>query len=166
LRDTIAEEYIETAIAPKVKAVIQRVKEAKVTIDGAVVSFIGPGLYVLVGVGVDDGPEDAAYLARKIPDLRIFPDQGGKFNLSVKETGGSILAVSEFTLHADCKKGRRPSFAHAAPPDRARTLYESFINQLESLGLPVASGLFQAHMDVSLINDGPVTIILDSKSSV
>lgn len=135
------------------------------TVDGAVVGSIGPGLCVLVGVGMDDSHEDVAYLARKISDLRIFSDQAGKFNLSVKEIGGSILAVSQFTLHADCSKGRRPSFAHAAPPEKARALYQTFVDQLTRLGISVATGQFQAHMDVSLINDGPVTIILDSKIS-
>jgi D-tyrosyl-tRNA(Tyr) deacylase len=155
----------QSANPRNVKAVIQRVKEAKVTVNGAVVGSIGPGVCVLVGVGSADGHEDGAYLARKISEMRIFSDQEGKFNLSVKEIGGSILAVSEFTLYADCRKGRRPSFAQAAPPEKARALYETFVGRLRHLGLTVATGRFQAHMDVSLINDGPVTIILDSKTS-
>lgn len=146
------------------KAVIQRVKGANVSINGTIFASIGAGLCVLVGVGNEDEHGDAAYLARKIAGMRIFSDESGKFNLSVQEVGGSILAVSQFTLHADCRKGRRPSFTGAASAEKAQVLYNDFVKELAGLGLSVATGQFQAHMEVALVNDGPVTIILDTKA--
>jgi D-tyrosyl-tRNA(Tyr) deacylase len=146
-----------------VRAVIQRVAGARVIIDGQEYSRIGPGLLVLVGVEKEDTAEDAAMLARRIVELRIFEDDAGKMNRSVAETGGQILAVSQFTLLGDCRKGRRPSFDPAAPPDVARDLYQKFVDEIKALGLPVATGVFQAMMDVELTNQGPVTFILDSR---
>lgn len=144
------------------RAVIQRVTSAKVEVDGAVVGEIGAGLLVLLGVGKGDTPSDAGYLAAKITGLRIFSDPAGKMNLSLAETGGAMLAVSQFTLYGDCRKGRRPSFDPAAPPDQARALYEHFVEAARSAGLRVETGIFQAHMAVSLVNDGPVTLIVES----
>jgi len=146
-----------------VRAVIQRVSRASVTIDGNEHSRIGPGILVLLGVEKEDTTEDAEALARRIAQLRIFEDEAGKMNLSILETAGQILAVSQFTLLGDCRKGRRPSFDPAAPPDIARTLYEKFVQEIGALGVPVATGVFQAMMDVELINQGPVTFILDSR---
>jgi D-tyrosyl-tRNA(Tyr) deacylase len=143
------------------KAVVQRVTSASVTVDGSVVAEIGLGLLVLLGVGQGDDEAAALELARKIVGLRIFDDAGGKMNLSVADVGGSILVVSQFTLLADCRKGRRPSFVDAAPPERAQALYEAFAGALRQ-SVPVAMGRFQAHMDVALVNQGPVTIVLDS----
>ncbi len=145
------------------RAVIQRVSGARVVIDGTEYSRIGAGLLVLVGVEKEDGPEDAQMLARRIVELRIFEDGAGKMNRSVAEAGGQILAVSQFTLLGDCRKGRRPSFDPAAPPDLARTLYQRFVNEIDALGIPVSTGVFQAMMDVELTNQGPVTFILDSR---
>src|SRR5499426_3905210 len=145
------------------RAVIQRVSRASVTIDGKEHSRIGAGILVLLGVEKEDTPEDAQVLARRITELRIFEDDAGKMNRSIVETGGQILAVSQFTLLGDCRKGRRPSFDPAAPPDVARTLYERFVKEVHISGVPVATGVFQAMMDVELINQGPVTFILDSR---
>lgn len=145
------------------RAVIQRVSRAKVTVDGQVVGSIGRGLLVLLGVGVDDEAADAAYLAEKIPFLRIFEDAAGKLNRSLFEIEGEALVVSQFTLYGDCRRGRRPSFSSAAPPDKARRLYELFVAQLQEKGIKVATGTFQAHMLVELVNDGPVTLWLESK---
>ena len=145
------------------RAVIQRVSHARVIIDGKEHSSIGPGLLVLVGVEKEDTPEDAGMLARRIVELRIFEDEAGKMNRSIAETGGQILAVSQFTLLGDCRKGRRPSFDPAAPPDVARTLYEQFVSEIDALGIPVATGVFQAMMAVELTNQGPATFILDSR---
>jgi D-tyrosyl-tRNA(Tyr) deacylase len=145
------------------RAVIQRVSGARVVIDAKEHSKIGPGLLVLVGVEKDDTPEDAAALARRIVELRIFEDDSGKMNRSITESGGQILAVSQFTLLGDCRKGRRPSFDPAAPPDVARTLYEQFVKEIDALGIAVATGVFQAEMNVELTNQGPVTFILDSR---
>ena len=141
---------------------IQRVSRASVSIDGAVVSRIGAGLMVLVGVADGDGPADVAYTASKIRDMRIFPDAEGKMNRSVADTGGSVLVVSQFTLLGDARNGRRPGFTAAAAPQVARDTYESLVASLRSGGLPVETGVFQAHMDVELVNDGPVTILIDS----
>lgn len=144
------------------RAVVQRVKEARVEVKGSVVGTIGPGLLIFLGVGQDDAEKDAHYLADKIAYLRIFPDREGAMNLSLMDTGGAALVVSQFTLWGDCRKGRRPSFAHAARPKRARDLYEDFIRLLKEKGVHVDTGQFQEMMDVSLINDGPVTLMLDS----
>jgi D-tyrosyl-tRNA(Tyr) deacylase len=144
------------------KAVIQRVSRASVTVDGMVTGAIGRGLLILLGVGKSDTRQSAEYLADKITSLRIFPDQNGKMNCSLLDTGGSLLVVSQFTLYGDCRKGRRPSFDAAAPPEQARALYEYFVSRLRAMGVPVETGVFQAHMDVELLNDGPVTLLLES----
>jgi D-tyrosyl-tRNA(Tyr) deacylase len=144
------------------RAVVQRVKRARVEVKGSVVGTIGPGLLVFLGVGQDDTQKDSLYLADKIAFLRIFPDAAGAMNLSLMDTGGAALVVSQFTLWGDCRKGRRPSFAHAARPEKARDLYEHFIALLKERGIHVETGQFQEMMDVSLLNDGPVTLLLDS----
>ncbi len=146
-------------------AVIQRVKQSSVSVDNAVVARIGPGLLVLLGVAAEDSPRDGAYLADKIPHLRIFEDDQGKMNRSLLDTDGSMLVVSQFTLLGDCRKGRRPSFIKAARPEVAIPLYESFISRVRDLGVHVETGRFQAMMDVQLVNDGPVTLILNSRTS-
>ena len=144
------------------RVVLQRVKEASVTVAGDRISHIGPGLLLLVGVAEGDGEPQADWLAEKIAGLRIMPDKDGKMNLSVRDTGGSVLAVSQFTLLADTRKGKRPSFIKAAPPDEATHLFDYFCDQLSSAGVTtVEKGRFGAMMDVHLINDGPVTIVLD-----
>ena len=148
------------------RAVVQRVKESKVEVKGEAVGAIGPGLLIFLGVGKDDSEKDCDYLANKIAHLRIFPDAGGLMNLSLMETGGAALVVSQFTLWGDCRKGRRPSFAKAARPERAKELYEYFIRLLKAKGIYVATGQFQEMMDVYLVNDGPVTLILDSSKSL
>jgi D-aminoacyl-tRNA deacylase len=145
------------------RAVLQRVSAARVIIDGNEYSHIGAGLLVLVGVEKEDSSEDAQMLARRIVELRIFEDEAGKMNRSIAEAGGQILAVSQFTLLGDCRKGRRPSFDPAAPPDVARALYQRFVNEIDALGIPVSTGVFQAMMNVELTNQGPVTFILDSR---
>jgi D-tyrosyl-tRNA(Tyr) deacylase len=145
------------------RAVVQRVKEARVSVDGAVVGAIAHGLLVFLGVGSSDTSADAQYLAKKIAGLRIFPDEQGKMNLDVHDAGGEVLAVSQFTLYGDCRRGRRPSFSEAAPPEAAQALYEEFVAQLRTAGFSVSTGVFQAHMEVSLINDGPVTLIVTSE---
>ena len=147
------------------RAVVQLVKRASVTVDCSVVSAIGSGLLVLLGVSKNDAAGDVVMLAEKIVHLRIFPDGDKLMNLSVLDMAGEILVVSQFTLYGDCRKGRRPSYSQAAPPQRAEELYEMFIREVEKLGVPVASGKFQAMMDVELINDGPVTLLLDSAKS-
>ena len=144
------------------RAVVQRVKESRVEVKGATVGAIGPGLLIFLGVGGDDSEGDSDYLATKIAHLRIFPDTEGFMNLSILDIGGAALVVSQFTLWGDCRKGRRPSFAKAARPDRAVELYEHFIGILREKGLQVATGQFQEMMDVYLVNDGPVTLMLDS----
>jgi len=141
---------------------LQRVSRASVTVDGEVVGKIGRGLLLLVGVGVDDGEKEAEYLASKIATLRIFPDAEGRMNLSVLDAGGAALVVSQFTLYADARKGRRPSFVGAAQPEKAVPLLDHFIAQLEAAGVPVEQGRFGAMMDVELVNEGPVTIWLDT----
>ncbi|MDX2151454.1 MAG: D-aminoacyl-tRNA deacylase [Bryobacteraceae bacterium] len=145
------------------RAVVQRVREASVEVDGAVTGRIGRGLLVLLGVSRTDTEADAEYLVAKVADLRIFNDASGKMNLSLKETGGGMLVISQFTLYGDTRRGRRPSFDGAAPPERARHLYEYFLEQARKLGLSPESGVFQAHMHVSLTNEGPVTLICESK---
>jgi D-aminoacyl-tRNA deacylase len=145
-----------------VKAVVQRVSEASVTVGDRVVGAIGHGLLVLLGVEHGDGAREAALLARKVANLRIFEDDAGKMNRSVLHTGGAVVAVSQFTLCADARKGNRPSFIGAAPPELANPLYARFCDELAAQGAPVARGEFAAHMAVRLINDGPVTIWLDT----
>ncbi|MFA4835080.1 MAG: D-aminoacyl-tRNA deacylase [Dehalococcoidia bacterium] len=145
------------------KALLQRVSRASVSVDGEVVGQIGPGLVALVGVAAEDTEEDAKYLAERASTLRIFSDDDGKFDLSVQDTKGDILVVSQFTLLANTRKGRRPSFTQAAPPEKAEGLVESFAQFLRSTGLRIETGKFQAHMLVEIHNDGPVTIPLDSQ---
>jgi D-tyrosyl-tRNA(Tyr) deacylase len=145
------------------KAVIQRVLESKVVVDSRTVGEIGRGILVLLGVEKGDGEKDAGWLTEKIAGLRIFEDEAGKMNLSVQDIGGGLLIVSQFTLAGNCAKGRRPSFDTAAPPDEANRLYEYFVAKAKSLDLPVQTGIFQADMKVSLVNDGPVTFILQSR---
>jgi len=144
------------------RAVVQRVKMAKVIIGSEVVGEIDNGLLVFLGVGVEDDVDDADYLASKIAHLRMFSDDKGKMNLSLEETGGEALVVSQFTLCGDCRKGRRPSFIRAADPAVANDLYQKFIGLLKGKGIQVAVGRFQEMMDVHLVNDGPVTMLLDS----
>ena len=145
------------------RACVQRVSEAQVSVAGEVQGQIGPGLMVLLGVAADDTPEDARQLADKIVGLRIFDDADGKMNLALAEVQGSLLVVSQFTLLGDCRKGRRPSYTDAAPPELAEALYEQFVAAAKELGAPVATGKFRTHMQVSLVNDGPVTLLLDSR---
>ena len=147
------------------RAVVQRVSAASVAVEGRTVGEIGPGLLVLLGVSVSDAEADADYLAEKIAGLRIFENGDGKMNLSVADVGGAVLAVSQFTLYGDARRGRRPSFDAAARPERARELYEYFVAQIQQRGLRCATGQFQAMMSVSLVNEGPVTILLDSSKS-
>jgi D-aminoacyl-tRNA deacylase len=148
-----------------VRAVVQRVSRAKVTVDGEVAGEIRPGLMVLLGVGHGDSEADAVYLAEKIAGLRVFEDSSGKMNLNVSEVGGSVLAVSQFTLYGDVRRGKRPSFDGAALPDLARSLYEFFVEQLRNSGLRCETGRFQEMMSVELVNEGPVTILLDSRKA-
>jgi D-tyrosyl-tRNA(Tyr) deacylase len=145
------------------RAVVQRVTQARVVIDQEEAGQIGRGLMVLLGVARTDTPEQARWLAEKIVTLRIFNDPEGKMNLDVAEVGGEVLVVSQFTLYGDCRKGRRPSFIDAAPPEIAIPLYEEFINGVKALGIRTATGRFGAMMQVELINDGPVTLIVESK---
>jgi D-tyrosyl-tRNA(Tyr) deacylase len=144
------------------RAVVQRVSRAKVTVDGWSTGEIGMGLLVLLGVSHEDTEADVNYLAEKIAGLRIFEDEDGKMNRSVLDAGGSVLAVSQFTLYGDVRRGKRPSFDAAAPPDHARRLYELFVERIRAAGLRCETGRFQATMSVELVNEGPVTILLDS----
>ena len=144
------------------RAVVQRVSRAKVTVAGEIAGEIGLGLLVLLGVGREDSEANADYLAEKIVGLRIFEDDGGKMNRSVLDVGGAVLVVSQFTLYGDARKGKRPSFDDAAPPQRARELYEYFVEKIRSAGLRCETGRFQEMMAVELVNEGPVTILLDS----
>jgi D-tyrosyl-tRNA(Tyr) deacylase len=146
-----------------VRAVVQRVAEASCLVEGQVVGAIGPGLVVLLGVGQGDTDAEAEYLAEKVLHLRVFSDEDGLMNRSVRDTGGGLLVVSQFTLHGDARKGRRPSYSEAAPPEEAQRLYERFVERLRPSGLRVATGVFRAMMDVALVNHGPVTILLDSR---
>jgi D-tyrosyl-tRNA(Tyr) deacylase len=148
------------------RAVVQRVLRARVIVASQTVGEISTGLVVLVGVGRGDTSESAAYLAEKIANLRIFADEAGKMNRSLVETGGAALVVSQFTLYGDTRGGRRPSYIRAATPEEANRLYEEFVECLRSRGVPVATGVFQAHMEVDLVNDGPVTILLDSEKTI
>jgi D-tyrosyl-tRNA(Tyr) deacylase len=145
------------------RAVLQRVSEARVTVENETVGATGRGLLVLLGVEEGDGEQDAAQLAKKTAELRLFEDREGKMNLSVEEIGGEILVVSQFTLAADSRKGRRPGFSRAAAPETANALYEHYVALLRERGLTVATGRFQAMMQVALVNDGPVTFLLDSR---
>lgn len=145
------------------RAVVQRVTHASVTVDNGVVGEIGPGLLVLLAAGEGDTETEARWLAHKTANLRIFSDAEGKMNLSVQATGGSVLVVSQFTLYGDIRRGFRPSFVKAAPPDVAEALVDVFVKALHATDIPVATGVFRAHMHVSLVNDGPVTIILDKE---
>ncbi|TAK09223.1 D-tyrosyl-tRNA(Tyr) deacylase [bacterium] len=145
------------------RIVIQRIREARVTIEGEITAKIGSGLCVFLGIAKGDTQADADYLAEKVAALRIFDDDLGKMNRSLAETSGEALVVSEFTLYGDCTKGRRPSFSQAAPPEQAESLYRYFIQKLQESGLKVATGKFQAKMEVSITNDGPVTFVLDSR---
>jgi D-tyrosyl-tRNA(Tyr) deacylase len=147
------------------RLVVQRVKQASVRIEQETVGEIGPGLLVFLGVGQDDTKEDVSYLVEKVLHLRIFADGQSRFNLSLTDIHGSLLIVSQFTLWGDCRKGRRPSFSHSAPPEKAEPLYNLFVRKAKEAGLTVASGRFQAMMEVHLINDGPVTLLLDSHKS-
>jgi D-tyrosyl-tRNA(Tyr) deacylase len=147
------------------RAVVQRVSRAQVAVQGEITGEIGLGLLVLLGVGRDDTEADALYLAEKIAGLRVFEDRQGKMNLSVKDVGGSLLTVSQFTLYGDVRRGKRPSFDEAAPPEKARALYEFFVSEIHAAGLPCETGRFQETMKVELVNEGPVTILLDSKKN-
>lgn len=147
------------------RAVVQRVSEARVTVDGEVVGQIGPGLCVLLGVADDDTLDDVTYTANKIVGLRIFEDDAGKMNLSLAEQGRAMLVVSQFTLFGDCRKGRRPSFITAAGPEQGNELYEAFCEQVRGQGIEVATGRFRAMMDVALVNQGPVTLLIDSRKA-
>ena len=144
------------------RAVIQRVQRASVAIGGQTKASIGPGLLILLGVQQDDGPDEAKYLAEKCTGLRIFTDENDKMNRSAADMGGSLLVVSQFTLYGDCRRGKRPSFIRAARPETAIPLYEAFLDHCRASGLPVQSGEFGADMQVELVNDGPVTILLDT----
>jgi D-tyrosyl-tRNA(Tyr) deacylase len=146
------------------RAVVQRVFEASVSVAGRPVAAIGPGALILLGVGAGDGPAEVAWLAEKIAQLRIFADEAGKMNRSLLEAGGEALVVSQFTLHGDCRKGRRPNFTRAAPPAEAERLYGEFIEELSRRGVPTRGGEFGALMAVALVNDGPVTLIVTSPS--
>jgi D-tyrosyl-tRNA(Tyr) deacylase len=145
------------------RAVVQRVSRAQVTVNSELAGKIGLGLLVLLGVGRDDTNADATYLVEKIAGLRVFEDAHGKMNLNLQDVGGSILAVSQFTLYGDVRRGKRPSFDAAAPPEKARQLYEFFVDQLRAAGLRCETGRFQEMMQVELVNEGPVTILLDSE---
>ena len=145
------------------KACIQRVAHAEVRVDGKICGKIGTGMLILLGVAFDDSPQDSEVLVSKIVGLRIFDDANGKMNLSLKDVQGEILVVSQFTLLADCRKGRRPSFTEAAPPEKAENFYENFVHRLQKEGISVQTGQFRAMMEVELVNDGPVTLWLDSR---
>jgi D-tyrosyl-tRNA(Tyr) deacylase len=145
-----------------VRFLIQRVTRASVTVEGNLASAIGPGLVVLIGISATDGEPQADYLADKLVQIRVFPDSQGRMNLSALDTGASLLLVSQFTLYGDCRKGRRPSFDAAAPADRARELYEYVVTKIRQKGLVTQTGVFQAHMEVELVNDGPVTLMLET----
>jgi len=144
------------------RVVIQRVKQASVEVQGQVTGAIGTGLLVLLGIARTDSAKDAEYLVQKVLHLRIFPDSEGKMNRSVLDSGGSLLVVSQFTLYGDCRKGRRPSFDLAAPPQQAAALYQYFVDAVRQSNIPVETGVFQASMQVHLVNDGPVTLVCDS----
>lgn len=146
------------------RIVLQRVTRASVTVDDRVVGSIGPGLLLLVGIRTGDTLKEAQWLVQKCLGLRIWPDEAGKMDRSVLDIGGSVLAVSQFTLYGDASRGRRPDFIQAARPDVAQPLFEAFVESLKASGVPVATGVFGAHMDVELVNDGPVTLIIDREA--
>jgi D-tyrosyl-tRNA(Tyr) deacylase len=145
------------------RAVVQRVSRGRVTVEGQVVGEIGRGYVVLLGVAKEDTPEAADYVAEKVAGLRVFEDEAGKMNRSIQDVGGAVLAVSQFTLYGDVRRGRRPGFDRAGRPEQAEPLYERFVAKLREYGLPVETGRFQTHMEVELVNDGPVTILVDSE---
>ncbi|MBE6020839.1 MAG: D-tyrosyl-tRNA(Tyr) deacylase [Firmicutes bacterium] len=145
------------------RAVVQRVTEGSVTVEGKITGEINNGFVVLLGVGNEDTEADADYIADKVSNLRVFEDEEGKMNLSLKDVGGEILAISQFTLYGDCRKGRRPGFTEAARPEKAKALYDYFTEKLRSYDIKVGEGIFQAEMLVKIYNDGPVTLLLDSK---
>lgn len=145
------------------RAVVQRVSSGSVAVDNKTVGAIKQGFVVLLGVGQGDEEADARYLAEKIANLRVFEDEQGKMNRSLRDVGGEVLAISQFTLYGDCRQGRRPSFTEAAPAEEANRLYQYFVQELARLEIPVATGIFQEHMQVTIINDGPVTLLLDSR---
>ena len=145
------------------RAVLQRVSRARVLVGADTVGEIGTGLLALIGVAADDGPEDVKYLAAKIRELRVFDDEGGKMNRALADAGGSVLAVSQFTLYGDTRKGRRPSFDRAAPAEVGRLLFDAVVAELRAAGVRVETGTYRAHMQVDLVNDGPVTILVDSR---
>lgn len=145
------------------RAVVQRVSRAKVTVEGEITGEIGRGFVVLLGVADGDTQDDVIYMAQKVVGLRVFEDADGKMNLGLAEIGGQMLVVSQFTLLGDCRKGRRPSFIAAARPENADQLYRSFVAEVQGQGITVATGRFQTHMDVELVNDGPVTLLIDSR---
>ncbi len=145
------------------RAVVQRVSSASVIVDGEVVGRIGRGFVVLLAVAADDTQDDVVYMAQKVAGLRVLADDEGKMNRALAEVGGQVLVVTQFTLYGDCRRGRRPSFIDAAPPDRAEVLYRSFVAELKGQGIDVQTGRFQVHMDVALVNDGPVTLLVDSR---
>ncbi|QDT42134.1 D-tyrosyl-tRNA(Tyr) deacylase [Gimesia alba] len=147
------------------RAVVQRVSRASVTVEGEITGQIEQGFLVLLGVGQDDTQDDVIYLAQKTVGLRVFEDADGKMNLALADVKGKMLVVSQFTLLGDCRKGRRPSFVNAARPEQADVLYQSFVAEVKGHGIEVATGRFQEHMDVELINDGPITLLLDSKKA-
>jgi D-tyrosyl-tRNA(Tyr) deacylase len=147
------------------RAVVQRVSRACVRVDGAVVGEIGPGLAVLLGVGQGDSEKDVGYLADKVVNLRVFADDAGLMNRSVLDVGGGLLVISQFTLLGDCRRGRRPGYSDAAAPEEANRLYEAFVEQVRGSGLAVATGVFRAMMDVEMVNQGPVTLLLDSRKA-
>jgi D-tyrosyl-tRNA(Tyr) deacylase len=147
-------------------AVIQRVSRASVRVDGEVTGSIDKGFVILLGVARDDGPADVKWLAEKCATLRVFNDDQEKMNLALDDVGGKVLVISQFTLLGDCRKGRRPSFLHAAPPDKGKAFYEDFVAHLRGMGIGVETGVFQAMMDVELVNEGPVTMIIDSTQGV
>lgn len=148
------------------RAVIQRVQHARVSVESRIIGEIGVGMLVLLGVSKDDSSQAAHYLAEKTAHMRIFDDAAGKMNVSLLENGGAALVVSQFTLYGDLRRGRRPGFERAAPPDRASPIYEQYVARLRSFGVPVQTGIFQARMMVELANDGPVTILIDSAKSI
>ena len=145
------------------RACVQRVSQAEVIVDGKTAGKIARGLLVLLGVAVGDTDDDARQMAQKIAELRVFEDDAGKMNRSLSEAGGAMLVVSQFTLLGDCRKGRRPSFIEAAPPEEAQRLYQLFVSDVQGRNIHVETGRFREHMEVSLVNDGPVTLLLDSR---
>lgn len=152
----------DRALTPRVRAVVQRVREATVRVDGELVGAIHQGLCVLLGVAASDAERDAERLCRKIVELRVFEDDAGRFDRSLRDVGGALLVVSQFTLYGNCSRGRRPSFSAAASAEWARKLYEHFVARARAADVPVATGRFQAHMALALVNDGPVTLLLDT----